>query len=136
MKNITRLWTQLTDSLAEVTNNQSFMAELYSKFGEIFDLKDANEYKIAGSISDVMTPKQFSHTSAAMQRAFVEGYLLAQMEQKHNDIKFLYQCHRKELSNENSNFNLNDYPNIPRPDNPGISNRKANMDNDILPGRN
>ena len=114
MKNITRLWTQLADSLAEITTNQSFMTELYDKFGEIFDLKDANEYKVAASVSDVITPKQFVHTSAAMQRAFVEGYLLAQMEQKQEDIKYLYNCHRKELTNEKNTFSINDYPNIPR----------------------
>lgn len=135
MKNITRLWTQLTDSLSEVTDNKSFLSELYDKFGEIFNLKDANEYKIASSASDIISPKQFAHTSIAMQRAFVEGYLLAQMEQKHNDIKFLYQCHRKELTGENNNFDLNDYPNIPRPDT-GMGNRKTNVDNNILPRRN
>ena len=63
MKNITRLWTQLADSLAEITTNQSFMTELYDKFGEIFDLKDANEYKVAASVSDVITPKQFVLTN-------------------------------------------------------------------------
>jgi len=113
MKEITQLWTKLSDCLFDINSNDAFIKELYDKFGEIFDLKDVYEYKNS-AVLEGMSPGQFQLTSAAMRRALVEGYLLAQMEQKKDDIKHLYNCYREELNSGKDNFNLDKYPNIPR----------------------
>lgn len=113
MKKLTKLWVELNDCLADVDGDEKFTTELYDRFGEIFDRKDVLEYKTAAA-TDVMSPKQFQHTSSAMRRALVEGYLLAQMEQSRDNIQHLYKCYREEIDNDKETFSIDNYPNIPR----------------------
>ena len=99
MKKLTKLWSNLVDCLADVSGTETFSESVYNKFDEIFDLKDVAEYK---SISDyeLFSPAEFKHTSQAMRRAFVEGYLLAQAERKKEDIITLKKCFEQEIPNE------------------------------------
>lgn len=99
MKAITKLWTKMNDCLTDVGNTEEFTKEVYNKFDEIFNLKEVAEYK-AAAITDVHSPSQFAHTTTVMKRALVEGYLLAQMEQRQADIKTLYNMYRKNIKEE------------------------------------
>lgn len=99
MKPLTQLWTTLTSYLKELSDTDLFNDDLQKKLGEILDIKDAQEYKEA-TVTDVISPSQFAHTSRAMRRAFVEGYFLAQMEQRKDDIKTLYNMYHTDTKKE------------------------------------
>ena len=99
MKPLTKLWNQITDSLIDLGDNDIFTKELYNKFDEIFDLKDVHEFKNAAK-ADYYTADMYMTTSNAMRRAFVEGYLLSQVEQKQENIKTLLKCYSMENKNE------------------------------------
>lgn len=80
MKKITEQWLELVTNLADIDYNTApFITELAEKFSEIFDYKDMDEFKNADCS---MTKSTFNVLSGIMRRAFTEGYLLAQMEQK------------------------------------------------------
>lgn len=114
MKQLTKLWTHLNNSLSDIGCSEDFTKEVYEQFDEIFDLKDVTEYKMAMN-SDICSPSEFVRISQAMRRALVEGYLLAQMEQRKQDIKALYNCYRSELEDtDEKTFNINKYPNLIR----------------------
>ena len=98
MKPLTKLWNQITDSLIELGENDIFTKELYNKFDEIFNLKDVDEFKNATK-ADYYTADMYMSTSHAMKRAFVEGYLLSQMEQRQENIKSLLKCCNMENKN-------------------------------------
>lgn len=99
MKPLTKLWNQITDSLTELGDNDTFTKELYNKFDEIFDLKDVHEFKLA-TRAEYYTADMYMSTSNAMKRAFVEGYLLSQVEQKQENIKSLLKCYSTENKHE------------------------------------
>lgn len=99
MKPLTKLWNQITDSLTELGDNDTFTKELYNKFDEIFDLKDVHEFKLAAR-AEYYTADMYMSTSNAMKRAFVEGYLLSQVEQKQENIKSLLKCYSTENKHE------------------------------------
>ena len=114
MKQLTKLWTQLDNCLSDMGCNEDFTNEIYNQFDEIFDLKDVHEYKRAMN-SDICSPSEFMNISNAMRRALVEGYLLAQMEQRKQDIKALYNCYRQDMEDKDEKtFNVNKYPNLVR----------------------
>ena len=98
MKPLTKLWNQITDSLIELGENDIFTKELYNKYDEIFNLKDVDEFKNAAK-AEYYTADMYMNTSHAMKRAFVEGYLLSQMEQKQENIKALLKCYNMENKN-------------------------------------
>lgn len=117
MKQLTKLWTQLDNCLSDMGCSEDFTNEIYKQFDEIFDLKDVYEYKRAMS-SDICSPSEFINISNAMRRALVEGYLLAQMEQRKQDIKALYNCYRQDMEDKDEKtFNVNKYPNLVRASN-------------------
>ena len=99
MKKITKLWLELHNLLEDVPDMDEFNTEVFRKFGDIFDLKEVEEYKRAKDCTQI-TPLQFSTTTDVMKRAFVEGYLLAQLEQRKEDIRDLYNIYKKDIKNE------------------------------------
>lgn len=101
MKQLTKLWLTIHDSLTDIGNSDEFTKELYSKFDEIFDRKEVIEYK-AAALSDILSPSQFLTTTNAMKRALVEGYLLAQLEQRKENTKQLYKTYREDLKEKNN----------------------------------
>lgn len=100
MNNLTKIWNDLTAELVDKQHGEGYMEDLNKKFGEIFDIKDVTEYKQACMTEPFFSPQQFTHLSNAMRRALVEGYLLAQIERKKEDIKMLYNCYKEDMKNE------------------------------------
>lgn len=103
MNNLTKIWNDLTTELVDKQHSEGYLEDINKKFGEIFDIKDVTEYKAACMTEPFFTPSQFAHLSNAMRRALVEGYLLAQIERKKEDIKLLYNCYREDMKNEEDN---------------------------------
>ena len=95
MNNISRLYSQLRNYLSNASIPQTYFENIYSKFEEIFARKEIEEYKNMGM--DKYPPQQFSHLVMSMKQSFVEGYLLAQMEQSRADIKSLYTRYKQEV---------------------------------------
>lgn len=114
MNNITKIWDELTKEFAKKEENNKFLEEINEKFGEIFDIKDVTEYKQAVMVEPFYSPQQFQHLSCAMRRALVEGYILAQLERKKEDIKMLYNCYKEDIKNEKDDDNSGTDSIVPR----------------------
>lgn len=114
MNNITKIWDELTKEFAKKEENSKFLEEINEKFGEIFDIKDVTEYKQAVMVEPFYSPQQFQHLSCAMRRALVEGYILAQLERKKEDIKMLYNCYKEDIKNEKDDGNSDTDSIVPR----------------------
>lgn len=95
MNNTTRLYTQLRNYLASYSIPAGYYENIYTKFQEIFERKEIEEYKNMGT--EVYPPPQFAHLHDSMRRAFVEGYLLAQMEYSRENIKAMYNTYKQEI---------------------------------------
>ena len=93
--NTTRLYQQLRNYLTDPNRPSEYFEELQDKMAGIFDIKEVAEYKSAMEVEEY-TPAQFRHVTAVMKRSFVEGYLLAQLEQSRKEIKTLYNMYRRE----------------------------------------
>lgn len=107
MNNITKIWNELTEELVKKQEVDGYLEEINKKFGEIFDIKDVTEYKQACMAEPYFSPQQFQHLSNAMRRALVEGYILAQIERKKEDIKLLYNCYREDMDKDNETDDIN-----------------------------
>lgn len=114
MNNITKIWDELTKEFAKKEENNKFLEEINEKFGEIFDIKDVTEYKQAVMVEPFYSPQQFQHLSCAIRRALVEGYILAQLERKKEDIKMLYNCYKEDIKNEKDDDNSDTDSTVPR----------------------
>ena len=115
MNNLTKIWTDLTEELVKKQQGDGYLEEINKKFGEIFDIKDVTEYKQACMTEPYFSPQQFQHLSNAMRRALVEGYILAQIERKKEDIKLLYNCYREDIKqDEKSDFDAPIVGDVPR----------------------
>ena len=115
MNNLTKIWNDLTAELVDKQHSEGYLEDLNKKFGEIFDIKDVTEYKAACMDQPFFTPSQFAHLSNAMRRALVEGYILAQIERKKEDIKLLYNCYREDIKqDEKSDFDAPIVGDVPR----------------------
>ena len=114
MNNLTKIWNDLTTELVDKQHNEGYLDGLNKKFGEIFDIKDVTEYKAACMTEPFFSPAQFTHLSNAMRRALVEGYLLAQIERKKEDIKMLYNCYKEDVKNEEDNDSTGTDGTVPR----------------------
>lgn len=95
MNNTTRLYKKLRDYLEIEAQPIEYFESLYKQMSDIFDLKEVSEYKTAMTVEQY-TPAQFKHLTSSIKKAFIEGYLLAQTEQMHKDIKTLYNIYRQE----------------------------------------
>lgn len=114
MRNVTTWWNQIAEELVDAEKDDAFLDELYDKFGEIFDIKDVTEYKHSVAVEPYYAPSQFHYLSLAIRRAFVEGYLLARMERRHEDMAMLYNCHKGEPEKDvldGKRKTINDYIN-------------------------
>jgi hypothetical protein len=107
MNNITKIWNELTEELVKKQEGDGYLEEINKKFGEIFDIKDVTEYKQAVMVEPFFSPQQFQHLSCAIRRALVEGYILAQVERKKDDIKMLYNCYREDMDKDNEMDDIN-----------------------------
>ena len=107
MKKLTKLWLELISLIEEIDDIDLFNTQIYEQFKEIFDVKEVREYKRFKD-TRIISPLEFELTTDTMKRAFVEGYLLAQMEQKRNDIKDLYNIYKKDIKNEILNTSTTD----------------------------
>jgi hypothetical protein len=96
MKNITKLWEKVKSTLAESCEKKEYNEGIYDKFGEIFKIKDVEEFGMMCD-EDVLPLAHYRHTTRAIRRALVEGYLLAQTERRQEDIKLLKKCHALEV---------------------------------------
>ena len=95
MNNTTRLYSQLRNYLSNSEIPRMYFDKIYDKFEGVFERKEIEEYKNMGP--DKYPPQQFSHLVMSMKQSFVEGYLLAQMEQSRSDIKALYTKYKQEV---------------------------------------
>jgi len=95
MDNTTRLYEQLKIYMNDRQQSPCYIDDLYNKFQGIFDIKEIKEYKVAAN-TEPYTPAQFTHLTTAMQHAFIEGYLLAQMEEHRKTIKAMYNSYKQE----------------------------------------
>jgi hypothetical protein len=95
MDNTTRLYEQLKQYIGNTEHPLSDIEKLYNKFQTIFDLKEIAEFKNAMG-AEPYTPSQFVHLASSMKRSFIEGYLLAQIEQKRKDIRDVYNMYKQE----------------------------------------
>ena len=68
---------------------------LYNKFQTIFDIKEVAEFKNAMA-AEPYTPTQFVQLASTMKRSFIEGYLLAKLEQKRKNIKIAYNMYKED----------------------------------------
>ena len=93
--NTTRLYQQLRTYLSAPERPVEYFDQIQNKMSGIFDIKEVAEYKYAIE-TEPYTPSQFKHLTSSMKRAFVEGYLLAQMEQSREEIRTLYKLYRQE----------------------------------------
>ena len=115
MNNLTKIWNDLTEELVKKQQGDGYLEEINKKFGEIFDIKDVTEYKQACMAEPYFSSQQFQHLSNAMRRALVEGYILAQIERKKEDIKLLYNCYREDIKqDEKSDFDAPIVGDVPR----------------------
>ena len=95
MDNTTRLYEQLKQYIGNAEHPLPDIEKLYNKFQIIFDLKEITEFKNAMG-AEPYTPSQFVHLASSMKRSFIEGYLLAQIEQKRKDICNVYNMYKQE----------------------------------------
>ena len=93
MDNTTRLYRQLNNYLSAPERPVEYFEEVYDKMQGIFDIKEVAEYKNSMDV-ERYTPAQFKHLTSSMKRAFIEGYLLAQMEQSRQEIRTLYNMYK------------------------------------------
>ena len=95
MDNTTRLYEQLKQYIGNQEHSLTNIDTLYNKFQTIFDIKEIAEFKNAMT-AEPYTPAQFVQLASTMKRSFIEGYLLAQLEQKRKDIRTLYNMYKQE----------------------------------------
>ena len=95
MNNTTRLYQQLREYLSAPERPTEYFEQIHDKMAGIFDIKEVAEYKNSLEVEDY-TPAQFKHLTSSMKRAFIEGYLLAQMEQARYEVRTLYKLYRQE----------------------------------------
>ena len=77
MNKLTQQYMELVDNLSDINYDAPFLSELEKKFTEIMDMKELYEFKHALPST---TTAQFQSTIETMHRAFIEGYLLAGLE--------------------------------------------------------
>jgi len=95
MDNTTRLYEQLKQYIGTSEHPISDIENLYNRFQTIFDIKEITEFKNSMT-AEPYTPTQFVHLASTMKRSFIEGYLLAQIEQKRKDIRSVYDMYKQE----------------------------------------
>lgn len=95
MNNTTRLYQRLRNYLTAPERPVEYFEALNDRLSDIFDLKEVAEYKNSIEVEEY-TPAQFQHLTSAIKRAFVEGYLLAQIEQSRDNLRTLYNIYRQE----------------------------------------
>lgn len=95
MDNATRLYEQIKQYIGNQEHSLADIDTLYNKFQAIFDIKEVTEFKNAMT-TEPYTPAQFVQLASTMKRSFIEGYLLAQLEQKRKNIRQVYNMYKED----------------------------------------